>query len=284
MVVPKKKILLVFGLLCHFLLFPAYSLENEQYPVEPVSSFFSPELLLGQNYTWVVHEWYQMKDWLNPNTPYEPKSGDTWTMTIVGDLAEVSPTITALELFGIHFEPQSLPQLSKYLHFNISGYSFDEVFGSPVGENLNWLMLSKFFLIPHTIKDADGSIRNFSTFYGVYLETFYPDAEFDSDDGLGISASISEGSYSGGLNISFDARLSVTSNFTYQRKSLETQLITGEVKLIIEQSEFDTNSTDNGDDDSKPIDAPFDIPGYLSLISWSIIAVISLVQVKRKKP
>jgi hypothetical protein len=280
----KKKIVILFALVCSQLVIPASSFENEPQTVESVSSFFSPDLLPGQNYTWIVQEWYGIDDWLNPNTPYEPKSGDTWTMTIVGDLAEISPTITALELFGVHYEPQSLPQLSKYLQFNISGYNFEEVFGSPVGEDLNWLMLSKFFLIPHTIKDVDGNIRNFSTFYGVYMEVYYPEADLDTDNGvLSINATISEGSYTVGLGIDFEGQLSVASSFTYKRKSIETQLISGEIKLIIEQSEFDTNQSDDTSDDFKPIDAPFKIPGYPSFMGWIIVAVIILLKMKRKK-
>ena len=215
------------------MIFPASSFENEPHTVEHVSSFFSPDLLPGQNYTWVVQEWDQMEDWLNPNTPYEPKPGDTWTMTIVGDLTQVTPVITALELFGVHYDPQSLSKLNDYLQFNISGYIFDEVFGSPIGEDLNWLMLSKFFLIPHTIKDTDGSIRNFSTFYGIYLEAYYPEADLDTDNGFSISGTVSEGSYTGGVGIDFDGKLSVASNFTYTRKSIEAQFNTWKINTYI---------------------------------------------------
>ena len=56
----KKKILIMFGLICNLLIFPASSFENEPHTVEHVSSFFSPDLLPGQNYTGVVQEWDQM--------------------------------------------------------------------------------------------------------------------------------------------------------------------------------------------------------------------------------
>ena len=176
-----------------------------------------------------------MEDWLNPNTQYEPKSGDKWTMTIVGDLTEVTPTLTALELFGVHYDPQTLTQLSNYLQFNISGYSFEEVFGSPVGADLNWVILSKFFLIPDSIKDASGKFQNFSTYFDIFLEAYHPDADFNPENGLKLTATISDGSYTTDMGVDFDAELDIQNNFTYTQTSVVSGLITGKVQLIVER-------------------------------------------------
>jgi hypothetical protein len=279
----KKRILILFGLICYFTIFPVNSINAEPYEVEPITSFLSPDLLPGQNYTWIVQEWYQMDDWLNPYTDYVPKSGDNWTMTIIGDLTQITPKITDLESFGIHYDPQSIPKLSDYLEFNISGHTFDEVFGNPDLVEYNWLMLSKLFLIPQTVLDADGNMQNFSQFFYATLENLEVDVEVNISQGeLSIGGSIS-GEYDAEYNITFDASLGLQNSFTYKKKSVKTSLTTGKIDLIIKQSEFDTNNSDDeedGDDDENP---PYEISSYPNLIGWSLVTVIVLVIVKRKK-
>jgi hypothetical protein len=55
-------------------------------PENQVKGHFAPELTPGSNFTWKVNEWYNMTDWLNPGSNYVPKSGDLWTMKIIGEL------------------------------------------------------------------------------------------------------------------------------------------------------------------------------------------------------
>ena len=119
MKLPQKKSLILFILACNLIILPTYSLGADPYLVVPVSSFFSPDLLVGQNFSWKVQEWYEMDDWLSDGTNYEPKQGDIWNMTIIGDLSQISLTITALELFGIHYDSQSVPKLEQnHRNFN----------------------------------------------------------------------------------------------------------------------------------------------------------------------
>ena len=279
----NKKILILFGLICNFMIFPAYALEDEPITVEPVPAFFSADLLPGQNYTWSVQEWYKMEDWLNPYTNYVPKSGDNWTMTIIGNLSEINLTITELDFFGIHYEPFTFPKLSDYLEFNISGHSFNEVFGNADLEEYNWLMLSKLFLIPQTVEDDDGNTEDFSSFCYATLENLDVEVEVNtSQGGLSIRGSIS-GEYDAEYNITFDGSLGVQNSFTYKKKSIETGLTTGIIDLIIETSEFDANNSDDENGDSDKVDSPYEIPGYPNLIGWSFVTVIILVIVKRKK-
>lgn len=279
-----KNTLISFILVFNLIILPTYSLGADPYILEPsVSSFFSPDLLVGQNYSWKVQEWYQMDDWLSDGTNYVPKSGDIWNMTIIGDLSQITPKITALEFFGIHYDPQSVPKLSNYLQFNISGHPFDEVFGSPIAEVKNWLMLSKLFLIPLTIEDADGNNQNFSSFAYATLEDMEVDADIDTGRGdLTLSGSL-EGQYENEL-IDINCTLGLRESFSYKKTSVETNLITGGIELIIEENEFNpTPPDDENDNDPNKVDSPFDISSYPYLVGCSIIAVIILVKTRRKK-
>ena len=276
-----KKILIVYILACNLISIPEYSLAEEVYEVEPVSSFFSPELLQGQNYTWVLQEWYQMEDWLRQDTTYEPKSGDIWTMTIIGDLSQVILTITALEFFEIHFDPQSIPKLTDYLQFNISGHTFNEVFGNPDAEEYNWLILSRLFLIPYTIKDVDGNTRNASSFVWATLENIVIDPDIDIGQGdLNLKGSVTGQYYE--THIDLECSLGLRDTFNYTKKSVETKLTTRKIILDIEENEFKPNYTDKEDDDYNTVDFPFEISSYPYLIGWSILAVIVIVKKKKK--
>ncbi len=283
MSISKKNILILFGLICNFMIFPTYVLGDEPIVVEPTPAFFSQDLLPGQNYTWIVQEWYKMEDWLNPYTNYVPKSGDNWTMTIKENISEINLTITALDFFGIHYDPFTFPKLSDYLEFNISGHSFNEVFGNADLEEYNWLMLSKLFLIPQTIEDGDGNTENFSLFCFATLENLEVDVEVNTSQGeLSIRGSIS-GEYDAEYNITFDGSIGVQNSFSYKKKSAVTGLPTGIIDLIIETSEFDANNSDDENGDSDKVDSPYEISGYPNLIGWSFVTVIILVTVKRKK-
>ena len=117
-----KNTLISFILVFNLIILPPYSLGADPYLLEPsVSSFFSPELQVGQNYSWKVQEWNQMDDWLSDGTNYVPKSGDIWNMTIIGDLSQITPKITALEFLGIHYDSQSVPKLSDNATLNLVG-------------------------------------------------------------------------------------------------------------------------------------------------------------------
>jgi len=279
----QKLILILFVLACNLLIIPEYSLGEDEYEVDPVSAFFSPELLIGQNFTWKVQEWYGMQDWLRQDTTYEPKLGDLWTMTIIGDLSQVILTITSLEFIGFHYEPFNLPKLSEYLQFNISGHSFDEVFGNSDAEEYNWLMLSRLFLIPYTIEDGDGNTKNASSFAYATLENFIVNVTVD----LGKGDLILEGSIEGQYeteHIDLNCSLGLRESFSYKKTSVETNLITGGIEIIIEQNEFNPNPPDDeNDNDPNKEDSPFDISSYPYLVGCSIIAVIILVKTRRKK-
>jgi hypothetical protein len=277
---PHKNTLILFILACNLIYLPTYSLGADPHIVEPVSSFFSEDLLVGQNYSWKVQEWYQMEDWLRYDTTYEPKSGDIWNMTIIGDLSQVILTITALDFFEIKYDPY--PKFSEYLQFSISGHTFDEVFGNPDEEEYNWLMLSKLFLIPYTIEDNNGDVKNFSSFYKATFEDIVGEADIDTGSGDLFLSGTLEGQYESEI-IELDCKLGIRESFSYKKTSVETNLITGEIKLIIEQNEFDPTPPDDEDDDSDKVDSPFDISSYPLLIGLSILTVIILVKAKKKQ-
>ena len=223
-----------------------------------------------------------MEEWLRQGTSYEPKSGDVWTMSIVGDLSKVILTITKLEFFGIHYEPLNLPKLSDYLQFNISGYSFDEAFGDPELEEHNWLMLSRLFLIPYTIEDLDGNTQNASSFIWANLENIVAEADVDTGRGdLYLEGSIT-GQYDETI-IDLNCSLGLRDSFNYTKKSVETSLTNGKIGLKIKKSEFNPSTTDDEGDNSNTVDSPFEISSYPNLIGCSLLAVIVTVVTAKKK-
>ena len=146
-------------------------------------------------------------------------------MTIIGDLTQVILTIISLEFLGYHYEPFNFPTLDEYLQFNISGHTFNEVFGRPNEEEYNWLMLSRLFLIPYTIEDGDGNTQNASHFTYATLENLLVDADVNVSSGdLKLQGSIS-GQYDE-IHIDLECKLGIRESFNYTKRNVEKKLIT----------------------------------------------------------
>lgn len=275
-------IILITSCYCTSIVFPV---NGDNYFQDPVTAHYSPELRAGMNFTWLVKEWNNMSEWLTPNSPYEPKPGDEWTMFIMKDLESLTPSITGLGFYEFIFDPQNTPVFGEYFKFNISGYTFEETLGSAEDISKNWKILDKIFLFPLNVTHPDGQSEDANQFRFEHLDLSVVANISITDSSLSLEGSI-DGKIDENYEIDFDGSIKVLKNFTYEKKPVGATLENGGwVKVGVKPSEFPDPGGENGDNGEKPFDFP-DIAGLpLTFLGFSGIIAISyvLIRVSKKK-
>ena len=292
----RKKSLLLLFILYNLLICSQFPVGVNANNGEPLTATFSSELLPGQNFTWVVKEWDQMDDWLNPGSNYIPMSGDRWSLTIIDELRDITSDYGNWDIMGWHIEPFDFPTFDTKFQFNISGHSFFDVFGDEEDDGKNWRMLNQLFLLPYTIKDSIG-LKNFSVYYAEQFDNVQAEVDVDTSTGdLYLNATV-YGEYVE-THIEIDGQLGIREEFVYTKKPVGSNLISGSINLTLEESNFkpfdpgddtvintdlddetetDTDTETDSDDDSKDGNLIDSIPSYPFILGVSLFSVISLI-------
>lgn len=277
-----KKCITLFCICYICILLSSSPIRAEPNAEVPLTAHFAPELTPGSNFTWVVNEWDQLDDWLNPEANYVPQPGDQWMMRILGELPDIPVSSNiSWDVMGWHIENFDFPTLDSKedspLLLNISGHSFFEVFGNTSDNGHNWVMVNHLFLLPYTIDDENGDEQSFGKFCYAKLENLEVDVEVNvSDHDLKLQGSIT-GEYEE-VYIELECHLGLKEQFVYKRKPIGSQLYKGVLNITLIKSEFNSVTKPN-------------IPGYSYLLgigSMFVGAITILVQhqiskVKKKK-